>query len=191
MLEELAVTVGRDPGLDVEAVHLDQQLELAALERVHLAVVPAIGVGKRLVRTVLGVLVRSEQHLEDVGARDPALGLDPWVQLQVRAHVVDQPGVLSGLAPVVWDQRFHQAEPWQFQQHVVDGVVHRLERVDQGRVPVEQHDPRTGEIAGSFFQIAEHGSSCAPRLPPVARPANDRAAGRLQHRSRREAPQHA
>ncbi len=118
-----------------------------------------------LVCTVFGVLVFAEEDFEYVGARDAPLCLDLRMQLPVFAYVVDEACIFGRLRLVVRDQRIHQAELGQLREDVVDGVIHRIERVDERRVPVEQHDTWRNQRPRCFVEFPQHFSLDLVRFP--------------------------
>ena len=66
---------------------------------------------------------------------------DLGVQLPVLAHVLDQLGILE--SPALLDRNHSLVQPQILQpgQDFIDRVVHRVVRVHQRGVPVEQDDP--------------------------------------------------
>ena len=59
------------------------------------------------------------------------------MQALMLAYVFDQPRILAGLAFIPWNQMVDEAKLAKARQRVVDGVVHRIERIDESGVPVE------------------------------------------------------
>ena len=60
-------------------------------------------------------------------------------------HVRDQACVLDGLAAVRGQQVSGQVQRVQLQQQFIHGRVHRIQRIDQRPMPVEQHDRRRAQ----------------------------------------------
>ena len=99
-----------------------------------------VGGIKRAVRHVLGFLVVSEQDFKDVGPRDFPGFSDLGMQLPVLAHILDQLGIFEGPTLLDRNHSFIQPQIPQLGQDFIDRVVHRVVRVHQRGVPVEQDD---------------------------------------------------
>ena len=100
------------------------------------------------------LVVVTEKHFEYVGSGNSPLRLDFGMQSAVGAHVIDQARILLRLCLVMGNQCVHEAEFGQLREYVVDRVVHRIERIDQRRVPIEQHDARRHKRSRCFIQFA-------------------------------------
>ena len=155
VFHEIAIAVGDDTEDQAQAAQALEMTASVGFQGMHLADELTVSAVEGLVGDRLGGLVGAEQHLEDVRARDLALGRDGRVQPAIIAHVLDELGILQRLGVLRQDQSFPQTQFVQAGQHLVDRVVHGVMGIDQRGMPVNQNDigPGMGQLQDAHGSV--------------------------------------
>jgi len=143
-LEKVTAPVGNQADVDAGIMQALHFAAYAGFQRVYLGNMMLVGVVEGAMGNDLGVLIVTEQQLENIGAGNLLLRNNLGMQAQVLAHIGEQLGIFRGFRITRVQQALPEPEFAQLRQHVVDGVVHGTVGIDQGGMPVEQDDVGVG-----------------------------------------------
>ncbi len=146
LFEKLPGAVCQDSEPDPQLIQLGQEPPDSGPEGPDVAIVIAIALVIGRVGDVLGVLVLTEEDLQQIRPGRLPVGDYLGMQPPVCAYVRHQLPVVIRLALSPGGQAVTEPEPIHLPQHIVHGPVHGNAGIHQGTVPIEEDDPRGGKI---------------------------------------------